>query len=235
LCILYDKNDNKQENAELKTDTSDVIMINSLTDDNLATVENNETVQPEESSNQSTVSVEDQGKDTEIHPSYDVLCSEDNELLRKLKQFSESIYKHSIQIGDLSCRAAIVIGADEFLAKAGGLYHEIGKLGGKNYIEEGLAIAEEYSFPKELKAILKEHNIKYDKPSSVESVIVMLSDNIVSTIDYINKTEEHKYSTSKMIENIFQMRMDKGTFDGVNLSLKDFKVLKEFYEKEFSR
>jgi hypothetical protein len=63
----------------------------------------------------------------------------------------------------------------------------------------------------------------------------MLSDNIVSTIDYIAKSEDNKYPAGKIIDNIFQLRMDKGTFDGVNLSLKDFKVLKAFYEKEFNK
>ena len=118
---------------------------------------------------------------------------------------------------------------------AGGLYHEIGKLNGKNYIEEGLIIAEDYAFPKELKAILREHNIKYDKPNSVEAAIVMLSDSVVSTIEYIEKSEDRKYTTNKIVDNIFQMRMEKGTFDGANLTLNNFKDLKEFYQKEFTR
>ncbi|MDF2908268.1 MAG: hypothetical protein K0R34_3589 [Herbinix sp.] len=167
--------------------------------------------------------------------SYDVLCSQDNELLMRLKQHSEALYAHALNIADLSARAAKLIGASEQIAKAGGLYHEIGKLNGKNYIEEGLIIAEEYAFPRELKAILREHNIKYDKPSSLEAAIVMLSDSVVSTIEYIEKTDERKHTTNKIIDNIFQMRMEKGTFDGVNLSLKDFKLLKEFYQKEFYR
>ncbi len=74
-------------------------------------------------------------------------------------------------------------------------------------------LAEEYAFPKELKAILKEHNIKYERPNSVEAVIVMLSDNVVSTIEYIEKNDGHRFSSNKIIDNIFQMRMDKGTFD----------------------
>lgn len=171
----------------------------------------------------------------EFRTSYELLCDHNNELLQRLKEFSESIYQHSMLIGDLSYRAAKEIGADELLAKAGGLYHEIGKLKGKNYIEEGLLLADEYSFPKELTAILKEHNIKYDKPNSVEAAIVMLSDNIVSTIEYIEKSEEHKYTNDKIIDNIFQMRMEKGTFDSSDLSLKDFKILKEFYQKEFKK
>lgn len=167
--------------------------------------------------------------------SYEVLCNMDNVLLKRLKEHSESLYLHSILISDISSRAAKEIGADELLAKAGGLYHEIGKITGKQYIEEGLKLAEEYAFPKELKAILKEHNIKYDKPNSAESTIVMLSDNVVSTIEYIEKTDDHKFTPNKIIENIFQMRLDKGTFDSAGISLKDYKLLKEFYQKEFNK
>ena len=173
--------------------------------------------------------------ETNSYTSLEVLCNMDNELLQKLKTFSDSLYQHSIFIGDLSGRAAKEIEADELLAKAGGLYHEIGRINGKLYIEEGLKLAQEYSFPKELKAILREHNIKYDKPNSVEAAIVMLSDNVVSTIDYIKKSEENKFTSNKIIENIFQMRLEKGTLDSSGISLKDYKKLKEFYQKEFNR
>jgi membrane-associated HD superfamily phosphohydrolase len=120
------------------------------------------------------------------------------------------------------------------LAKAGGLYHDVGKMISKNnYIDEGLAIADEYFFPKELKAILKEHNIKSEKPGSVEAAIVMLSDSVVSTIEYIEKNDDRRYTTNKIIENIFQLRMEKGSFDASTISLKDYKLLKEFYQREF--
>lgn len=165
--------------------------------------------------------------------SYEVLCDPENALLVKLKAHSEDLYQHALRIGDLSCRAAKEIGADMMLAQAGGYYHEIGKINGKNYIEEGLLIAEDYAFPKELKAIIKEHNIKYDKPSCVEAAIVMLSDSVESTVDYIKKNDEHKFTTEKIIDNIFQMRMDKGTFNNANLSLKDYKILKDFFQKEY--
>jgi putative nucleotidyltransferase with HDIG domain len=143
--------------------------------------------------------VEDAHVSHGIRTSYEVLCDLDNELVQKMKQYSESLYNHSVRIGDLSLRAALEVGADEMLALAGGLYHEVGKINGKNYIEEGLIIAEEYAFPKELKAILKEHNIKYEKPNSVEAAIVMLSDNVVSTIEYIEKNDDHKFSSNKVI------------------------------------
>lgn len=169
-----------------------------------------------------------------LRTNYDLLNDENNELLLQLKEKSASLYAHALRIGDLSSRAARAIQADEILAKAGGLYHEIGKIKEGNYIEQGLMLAEEYNFPEKLKTILKQHNIKYEKPTSVEAAIVMLSDNVVSTIEYIEKTEDYKYSRNKIIENIFQMRMEKGTFDESRLSVKDYKVLKEFYQKEFN-
>lgn len=168
-----------------------------------------------------------------IRTSYEVLCDTNNELLRRLKQFSDKLYDHAMLIGDLSKRAARVVGANEDLALAGGLYHEIGKLHGNNYIEEGLIIAEDYAFPNELRAIIKEHNIKYDKPNSVEAAIVMLSDNVVSTIEYIEKTGDNRFTKGKIIDHVFQMRIEKGTFDQVQLSKNDYDALKDFYHKEF--
>lgn len=172
--------------------------------------------------------------DRSIRTSYEVLISDNNELLMMMKEHSEVLYKHSILIGDLSCRAANIIGANEALARAGGYYHELGKIRDKNYIEEGLKLAEEYAFPEQLKEIMKQHNIKYDKPTFVEAAIVMLSDNVASTIEYIVKTGDQKFTSDKIIDNIFRMRMDKGTFDDSGLSIRDFKLLKEFYQKEYS-
>ena len=166
--------------------------------------------------------------------SCELLIDINNELLMQLKNYSEELYEHAIMVGDISGRAARTIQADELLAKAGGLYHEIGKVKGSNYIEEGLIIAEQYGFPEKLKSILKQHNIRYERPTCIEAAIVMLTDNVVSTIEYIEKTRKHKYTRNKIIENIFQMRMDKGTFDESGLSVKDYKLLKEFYQREFS-
>lgn len=224
ICLLYPKT---EEIALQNTEEKDVIEGESM-----------ETVKQEFDMELSVQEVKTQvdisdAQITGARTSFEVLSDLDNDLIMKMKQHSEVLYAHALRIGDLSYRAAIEIGANEMLALVGGLYHEIGKIRGKNYIEEGLIIAEDYAFPKELKAILREHNIKYDKPSSVEAAIVMLSDSVQSTVEYIEKNDEHKYGTEKIIENIFQMRMDKGTFDNSTLSLKDYKKLKEFFQKEF--
>lgn len=174
-------------------------------------------------------------KDRGARTSYELLIADSNGLLNQMKDFSEVLYQHSLNIADLSTRAAETIKADPIIAKAGGLYHEVGKIHGKDYILEGQKIAEDYGFPKTLKAILRQHNIKYDKPASVEAAIVMLSDNVLSTIEYINKSEDKRFTTDKIIDNLFQLRMEKGTFDESGLSLKDFKTLKDFYQNEFRK
>lgn len=172
--------------------------------------------------------------DRTVKASYDVLLSESNELMTRMNEFSEALYKHCKLIGDLSGRAAGIIGADEELARAGGYYHEVGKIISKNYIEEGMKLAEEYAFPEKLRLILRQHSIKHDKPTFVEAAIVMISDNVASTIEYIKKTGEDKYTNEQIIDNIFKMRMEKGTFDDSGLSIKDFKLLKDFYQNEYS-
>ena len=168
-----------------------------------------------------------------IRTSCELLVNTDNSLLQRLKETNPLVYSHSLMVGDISGRAAELIGSDGLLARAGGYYHEIGKLNGKDYIPEGLIIAEEHSFPRELTAIIRQHNIKQEKPTSVEAAIVMLTDTALTTIEYIRKTEDKKYTTDKIIDNMFQMRMDKGNFDESGLSVKDYKVLKDFYHKEF--
>ena len=121
-----------------------------------------------------TVSYNDEtdNYDKGVRTSYQLLLSEDNELLVRMKKYSEALYNHSRLIGDLSARAASLIGADEVLSRAGGYYHEIGKIVGRDYIEEGLKLADKYGFPDELKEIIKQHNIKYDKPTFVKQLLL---------------------------------------------------------------
>ncbi len=63
----------------------------------------------------------------------------------------------------------------------------------------------------------------------------MMSDNVVSTIDYIKKTGDNNFTSDKIIDNIFKMRMEKGNFDNSGISIKNFKLLKEFYQNEYRR
>lgn len=233
---ITDKSNLKAASIDEAKEINENTVVN-IVDNTLAKDNENTLVKDNENTNQelfeNNTNEEEVSSYSNTRTSYDVLLSESNELLTRLKEHSEKIYNHCRRIGDLSARAARIIGANEDLARIGGYYHEIGKIQGNNYIEEGLKLADEYAFPEKLKDILRQHNIKYDKPTFVESAIVMISDNVVTTIEYIENTGDQKFSSDKIIDNIFRMRLEKGTFDESGLSVKDFKILKEFYQNEF--
>jgi cyclic-di-AMP phosphodiesterase PgpH len=166
------------------------------------------------------------------------ILDSDFPLLVRLKQHSEKVYKHSLYISELCERAAKAIGANELVAKAGGLYHEIGRISNKDYVEEGIKLAEEYHLPKVIMDIIRQHNIKYDRPKSPEAAVVMITISIIATKEYLEKAERNSaargesvtpVSMKKIVENVFQMRLSKGSLDESGLTLKQYHNLKEFF------
>jgi len=171
-------------------------------------------------------------------------------LIRRLRQFSMKIYNHSLLISEISQKAAIAVGADEYKAKAGGLYHEIGRIENKEYVKEGVRLAKAYRLPESVIDIIRQHNIKYDKPKSPEAAIVMLAISIVATRECLEKAEKksggnpyeepggnrnspvpmgNTIPTEKIVDNVFQMRLTKGSLDDSGLTLKQYNMLKEFF------
>jgi putative nucleotidyltransferase with HDIG domain len=59
-------------------------------------------------------------------------------LLRKLAEEAPGSFQHSLQVSNLAEEAARVIGANFLLARAGALYHDIGKIGNPKYFIENL-------------------------------------------------------------------------------------------------
>lgn len=158
-----------------------------------------------------------------------VITDENFPLLIRLAKEAPKLYYHCKLVAELSKRAAIHIGANEELAYAGGLYHEVGRLEGKDYVELGEKLAKEYDLPEELIQIIRQHNYKCDLPKSEEAAIVMLSDNIISTIFYLKGTGQSGISNEKIIENTFHVRFKNGTLDESGITLQKFNKLKHFY------
>lgn len=106
-------------------------------------------------------------------------------LLLKLQKAAPSTFQHSLQVGNLANHAAKSIGADSFLTRIGGYYHDIGKIQDanfyienrpqgqtaspgetpksmfhkiKNHIHEGLKLAREYKLPYEVQVFIPEHH-----------------------------------------------------------------------------
>lgn len=156
-------------------------------------------------------------------------------LLERLKEYSLKFYNQSIEIGEISAKAAKAIHANEAITKAGGYYHQIGRLEGKQYVEEGIKLAQAYHLPQVISDIIFQHNMNYEKPKSPEAAIVMLTISIIAMKEYIIQLDKkeagegEKISPEKIVNNVFQMRLTKGSLDQSGLSIKEYNILKDFY------
>lgn len=158
------------------------------------------------------------------------ILHQEYELILKLQTYSNPLFLHSQEVAKVSVMAARHVGADVKAVKAGALYHEIGRIKGDNYIEESINMVVNYGFPKKVIRIIKQHNVNYEKPSSIESTIVMLTDSILYTFDYIDKLpDKGSLSKEKIIDKIFSNRLSKGVLINSGLSHQKYNNLKQFY------
>ncbi len=112
------------------------------------------------------------------------LADANSPLLRQLSQDCPGTFQHSMAVSNLATDAAIKIGANEQLVRAGALYHDIGKLSNPNFFTEnqhsvnphdalppersaqiiighvtdGLARADKNQLPKVIKDFISQHH-----------------------------------------------------------------------------
>lgn len=174
-------------------------------------------------------------KQQELNKKLSLILEADFGLLLRLQEFSGQLFIHSMTISSVSAQAARHMGGNVLLAQAGGLYHEIGRIMGvSNYIDAGVKLAEEYDFPRELTDIIRQHSMRHEKPKSLEAAIVLFTDCIVSTNEYLEKSgQKEGVSTQKLVEGIFQNRLSKGTLSESGLSQQQIDKLRHFYIKQY--
>lgn len=153
--------------------------------------------------------------------------------LVEMKEKSISLYYHSIEVGNLAKSAAVAIGADINLAYAGGLLHDVGKLGEGDDLKSALKTANTYGIPRNIKAIMIECSGKYRKPISKESAIVMLADSTVTSVEYVKNTKSN-LSEDKIIENVFATRLNNGSLTHSNLSVEELYRIKQIFMRKYN-
>lgn len=163
---------------------------------------------------------------------YEEILDKDFPLIQQLHTYSKELYIHCAVVSRAASMAARELGADELLAGAGGMFHEIGRITGGNYILKGVDLGKEYHFPEPVLDIIKQHNIKSEKPSTIEAAIVMMIDSYVSTVEYVEKLRgKGSVRHGEIIENLFQVNFEKGSLDQSGMSLQEFRKLKEYLLK----
>lgn len=160
------------------------------------------------------------------------LLESDHELIRRLQAYSANLFIHSMRVSVMSMRVAQKMGYNSLLAKAGGMYHEIGRIkNNEDYIEATNDISYAYDFPKCLADVILQNCDKEQNLESREAVIVMLSDSIVSMAEYfIRNKDKTKPSKEKLIDSVFANRQKKGNFDYCDISGEELEEIKKIYK-----
>ncbi len=161
--------------------------------------------------------------------SVEPFIKDNSDVIKDMKDASLPLYYHSVEVAELAGYAASIIGCNRRLAYAGGMFHEIGKMEDeKDYIKEGLVLANDYGMPKEIKSIIIECDGKRRKPSSKEAAIVMLSDSVIKSIEFI-KSAGKEIAESKIINNVFEIRLNEGMLDNSGFTIKELAKVKDAF------
>lgn len=154
-------------------------------------------------------------------------------LLVELKSVSKEEYYHAVHTAYLCDRIAKRLNLDDAVVKACGYYHRIGILKGENTWENLQLIMEENHFPQRVREILKEYVDRSELMISKETIVLLFSDTIISSINYLfSKEPQIQLNYPKVIEGIFKKRIESGVIDRSNLTFGELQEMKEILVEE---
>ena len=134
-------------------------------------------------------------------------------VLRYRYSYGENILQHSVEVSHVAGMLAAEIGADVKIAKAGGLFHDIGKAlsheieGG--HAEIGADIARKYGIEEEVyRAIMEHHD---EEKGSVEAFLVASADAISAA-----RPGSRKETLEQYVKRLEELETVAKSFDGIN-------------------
>lgn len=155
-----------------------------------------------------------------INPEYD--------FVKSMKKESPKMYAHCSMIADLSKDAAELIGCDGELAYAFGIYHEAQRFLGDDFKN---ILINRYRIPNSLARIIEIIKAKSNtNPIPREAGIVILSDDILGTINYLkNKQQNENVSTERIVTNAIRVRKDQNVLRLAGFTNEELQLLKLFF------
>lgn len=165
---------------------------------------------------------------------YQEINDPDFELLAKLKEESTDAYFHAVHTAYFCDKIARKIGADHYLAKAGGYYHKIGRAEGKgDRHNKTLALARKYKFPPELVELLEEYGDRSKPITKKETAIVLFVDGVISTISYLlEKDKKATLDYKQVVDIVFQKKLDSNLLYQCNITMKELTVMRNLLVEE---
>ncbi len=167
--------------------------------------------------------------------SYQTIIDNDYPLIEDIKLFSADEYERARKLSVLSLKAAQEIGADPYLAAAGGLYYRVGLIRGDKEIDCAMEIAAENGFPEKLTAILYEYQGLIRRPTTRESAIVHMCDSVIRRLDAISRKGdqmESGWNKQMLIYQAFNDLSLSGIYDDSGISINQFLRIRDRLVKE---
>jgi ribonuclease Y len=126
--------------------------------------------------------------------------------------YGQNALQHSIEVGTLAGMMAEELGADVFICKKGGLFHDIGKAVDHDmqgaHPEIGYNIMKKFGFPEEICYQSIAHH--EDRPRTIEGAIVKAADAISGA-----RPGARKQSLEQFIQRMEELEKTASAFDGV--------------------
>lgn len=126
--------------------------------------------------------------------------------------YGQNALQHSIEVGLIAGMIGEELGADVFVCKKGGLFHDIGKAVDHDmqgaHPEIGYNIMKKFGFPEEICYQSIAHH--EDRPKTVEGAIVKAADAISGA-----RPGARKQSLEQFIQRMEELEKTAGSFDGV--------------------
>lgn len=167
------------------------------------------------------------------HEKYMEINDPECPLLVQLKDMSREEYYHAIHTAYLGDRIAKRLQLDDAAVKACGYYHRIGRLKGENTWENVSAICDEYHFPANTRKILKEYVDGSEKVVSKETIVVLFSDCIVSSILYLfQKDPKAQLNYKQLIDTVFKKKLETEELWCNEISLAQLHEMKKIFVEE---
>ena len=126
--------------------------------------------------------------------------------------YGQNALMHSVEVGTIAGMIAEELGADVFVCKKGGLFHDIGKAVDHDmqgaHPEIGYNIMKKFGFPEELCYQSIAHH--EDRPRTIEGAIVKAADAISGA-----RPGARKQSLEQFIQRMEELERTASSFDGV--------------------
>lgn len=159
--------------------------------------------------------------------SFEDLVSPEFEFINSFRRDSNKLYRHSQNIASISREAAGLIGCDEDFAYILGLYHEAPRFLGENYRNE---LLDTYHVPRYIIRIIDRIKDKNNNlPLPREAGIVMLTDDIISTSNYLKSKQNETVPLDRIVTNTIKVRKDQNVLRLAGFSNEEIQLLKLYY------